>query len=86
MDGRRLLINIKYNDKIFTLVNIYAPNNEKDRNDFFKRINTWISQNASNLDNIILCGDFNCQLDVNNNDKSAGTLKKILKMIELNDC
>ena len=53
---------------------------------FFKRINTWISQNASNLDNIILCGDFNCQLDVNNIDKCAGTLKKILKMIELNDC
>ena len=32
---------------------------------FFKRINTWISQNSRNLDNIILCGDFNCQLDVN---------------------
>ena len=61
-------------DKIFTLVND-APNNEKDKNDliFFKRINTWISKNASNLDNLILCGDFNCQLDVNKNDKSAGT-------------
>ena len=35
LDGRRLLINIKYNDKILTLLNIYAPNNENEKNDFF---------------------------------------------------
>lgn len=40
LDGRRLLINVKYNDQILTLVNVNAPNSEKDRIDFFKRITT----------------------------------------------
>lgn len=50
VDGRQFLINIKYNDQKLTLVNVYAPNDEKDRIDFFKRVNTWINQNAINLD------------------------------------
>ena len=43
VDGRRFLINIKYNDQQLTLVNVYAPNNEKYRIDFFKRVITWIN-------------------------------------------
>lgn len=66
VDDRRLLISINYNYQKLTLVNVYAPNNEKDRIDFFKRVITWINQNAINLDNVILCGDFNCQIDTNN--------------------
>lgn len=36
LDGRRLLVNIRYNEKVVILVNIYVLNNEKDRVDFFK--------------------------------------------------
>lgn len=43
VDGRRFLINIKYNDQQLTLLNVYAPNNEKYRIDFFKRVITWIN-------------------------------------------
>lgn len=32
LDGRRFLVDIKYNEKV---VNIYDLNNEKDRVDFF---------------------------------------------------
>ena len=84
--SKRLLININHNNKILTLLNIYAPNNENEKNDFFMKIITWICQNARNLDNIILCGDFNCQFYEDNNDKGVSTFKKILKMMDLNDC
>ena len=35
-DGRIIMINIEIEDKIYTLVNIYAPNSPKARNSFFK--------------------------------------------------
>ena len=35
-EGRILLINIELDDNIFTFVNIYAPNNVKARNTFFR--------------------------------------------------
>lgn len=53
---------------------------------FFKRITTWINQNAMNLDNVILCGDFNCQLDTNNNDKSVNILNNVLKNYYFKNC
>lgn len=34
-DGRIILLNIEHDSKIITLVNIYAPNSENDRVDFF---------------------------------------------------
>jgi hypothetical protein len=38
-DGRILLINIEIDENIFTLVNLYANNVEKNRNAFFKKVN-----------------------------------------------
>ena len=34
----------------------------------------------------MLCGDFNCQIDTNNKDKSVSVLKKILKTFCFKDC
>ena len=62
VDGRKLLINVKIDQNIITLVNIYAPNNEQHRVDFFKRIQSFINQYSLNTENIIMCGDFNCYL------------------------
>ena len=60
---------------------------KKHKHIFFKRINTWISQNSRNLDNIILCEDFNCQLDVNiTMAKECRNLKENVEMMDLNDC
>ena len=83
-DGRKLLINFKYKENIFSLVNVYLPNHEKPRVDFLKRLLTWVNQNATNHDNLIVCGDFNCQLD-KSNDKSSSILKKFINMFNLTD-
>ena len=37
LDGRKLMVNICVNEENLTLVNIYAPNKESNRVDFFKR-------------------------------------------------
>jgi exonuclease III len=63
-NGRQLLINIKLLDcnKILTLVSLYAPNDVKDRVNFFKDTQAWISQEAISNSEIILGGDLNCSL------------------------
>ena len=34
-DARKLLVNVKIYDKLITFINVYAPNNENARIDFF---------------------------------------------------
>lgn len=58
-DGRIVLANIKTNDKELTIVNIYAPNDPKDRKTFFQKIKKWLDNHAINKDEIIIGGDFN---------------------------
>ena len=59
IDGRKLLINVKFEDKTFSLVNVYAPNNESNRLDFFKKLKLFISHHCIDQNNIIqlLTGD-----------------------------
>lgn len=57
----------------------------KVRADFFKRLIAWINKHSINLDNIVLCSDFNCQIDKELSDKSVNILKKILKTFSLKD-
>ena len=86
IDGRRLLVNIRYDDKDFSFVNIYAPNNATERTDFFKRVSTWTNQYTCNKENTILARDFNCLLDSDSNgDKSVHTLKNVIKGLDLLD-
>lgn len=47
---------------------------------------SWINQKALNTGGLIMCGDFNCQYDGLNNDKSVSVLSKALKHFELFDC
>ena len=44
-----------------------------------------MNKNAINLENLMICGDFNCQLDQENNDKSNGIRKNIMKSFYLKD-
>ena len=87
MDCRRLLINFKYDEKDFTVVNVYPPNNTKDRIDFFKRVKIWTNQLTCNKENIQIAGDFNCILDnsTNNSDKSSHVLKSVLNDLDVID-
>ena len=62
IDGRKILINIRLNDsnEIFTLVCIYAPNDVNQRIIFLKKLDTWITKNCANQNNILIGSDFNC--------------------------
>ena len=94
IDGRRILINFKRENEIYTIINVYAPNSENARIDFFKRLKTWISQYSSNDTNIILLGDFNCALSSQdrysqtnnvNADRSSRVLHELIEFIDVSD-
>lgn len=73
--GRILMVKGDKNDFKFTLVNIYAPNNEQMLAKFYLDLNdTFLTQNFDINDNIIIGGDFNSILNVDL-DKSGGILK-----------
>ena len=52
-NGRFIIANIETDKECYTFVNIYAPNDQKERNIFFKHLNDRLSQS------IIVGGDFN---------------------------
>ena len=59
-EGKIIWLNILINKKLkVKLINIYAPN--KDTPDFFKKIGNIIE--SSNMDYVMLAGDFNITLD-----------------------
>ena len=57
-----MLINIEIDENIFTLVNLYANNVEKNRNAFFKKVNNFIENYAIGI--LIVGGDLNILLHV----------------------
>ena len=87
-DGRKLLLNMKIDNKIYTVVNVYAPNLVNTRKDFFKRLSTWIKQKALDTSSVIICGDLNCAL--HELDKESGELdqssRQLSKLLDYNDC
>ena len=52
-----MLINIEIDENIFTLVNLYANNVDKNRNVFFKKENNFIENYAIGI--LIVGGDLN---------------------------
>ena len=90
-DGRQILLNIKHANQIYTIVCLYAPNNESHRKAFFNHTVKWIHQNALNLKNPCVCGDLNCALEPidrlgsSNNKSSAVNLKTLLLKLSLVD-
>ena len=91
-DGRIVLVNVEIKDVPFTIINIYAPNNEKLRCSFFKKVNLWINRYCLNHENLFLAGDMNCCIrDIDRsskthmNDKSRIELNKLTKCCKLID-
>ena len=74
-----------YKEKHYTFVNIYAHNNDNQRVTFFEKVKNWILKYSVNLENVCLCGDFNCCLDRESKDKSATKLSKIIKQLNMCD-
>ena len=69
-----LLLNIEHESRIITVVNVYAPNTEKCRVDFFRKVSKWIAKYSMNDENVILVGDFNCNILKDNDRSSHGKL------------
>ena len=59
-------------------MNIYAPNKESNRVDVFKRLTTFINIHALSQSRLVLCGDFNCNIN-SKTDKSAKILRDCIK-------
>lgn len=84
IDGRKLLVNLKYEEITFSIVNVYAPNYDQQRLEFFKRLKSFIFKYSVNIENVAVCGDFNCNIE-NTSDKSSEYLKHALKSLEMYD-
>ncbi|CAH3184618.1 unnamed protein product, partial [Porites lobata] len=59
--GRFIILKIQIDDKVYVLVNIYAPNKDKDLIQFFRKLHGLLqTEDLDSEENIILGGDFNC--------------------------
>ncbi len=80
-EGRIILINLTILDELFTVVNVYAPNKEKDRSQLFNKLEKWLLNYGESKENCIVCGDFNItpdpSLDRKNNDRSIDKSNEI---------
>ena len=47
-DGRKILVNLEYQNETFSVLSIYAPNIELLRIEFFKNLCTWVQKYALN--------------------------------------
>ena len=62
--GRFVISKVQVDNKVSVLVNIYAPNKNKDSVLFFKKLRTLLqTENLDSEENIIVGGDFNCPLN-----------------------
>ena len=92
-EGRYNFINIEINKTIYSIFNIYAPNDAYNRSQFFEKCNNIIKDNALGI--ILMAGDFNTTLTINdrinkNNKtpykhKTENNLSNIIKTHKLKD-
>ena len=82
-EGRYIYFEMKLEDNNFKFINIYAPNDPKDRVLFFKKLNLWIDNQNKN----VIGGDYNCTLDdkldrmncISENDTGRDELKDMMR-------
>lgn len=74
-DGRYIMLNIEIDECFYTIINVYAPNEEKNRNVFFKKIMN--SVNDFSQGSVIIGGDFNEVLE--QTDRISKARSKILR-------
>ena len=75
-DGRKIMTNIKFlpENTVFSLVSVYAPNNEKDKIKFIHDCTEWVNKHSTDNSHIIICGDFNTTY--RKNDRASGNIDK----------
>ena len=58
LKGRAVEVMIEIDDHVFNIVNVYAPNNFRERSQFFVNLHNYVFTDLLGLDYIV-CGDFN---------------------------
>ena len=61
--GRYIILKAEIKDKMYVLINVYAPNKDKDIVAFLKNLITMQKEDLDSENNIVLGGDFNCPLN-----------------------
>lgn len=81
--GRFLWIKTEIKKQVWGLMNIYAPNGEKEQITFYKNVREFLRKKKQKQINIIIGGDFNVVR--NHKDKQGGQRKCRSKVVELID-
>ena len=84
--GSYLILKAEIKDKLNVLINIYAPDNDKDITNFLNNPRTILqNENLEDKENIIIGGKINCPLNPVL-DKNGDTMLPRKSVIETIDC
>ena len=84
--GRYIIVKAVMQDKTYVLINIYAPNKDKDLTNFFKNLYAILQkENLESEENIIIGGDFNYPLNLEL-DKKGGVLLQSKSLTNCIEC
>lgn len=83
-DGRILFVKLTYHKKSLTVINVYAPVKEGEKEIFFEYLLSLMNQYCEE-NNIILCGDLNSKIDICSTEKSVTNLGRIVTTHNLID-
>ena len=92
INGRMQSLKININEKDYTFLNIYAPNNSTENYNFLTKIEEFVIENDSQT--LIIGGDFNTVIDItkdkkhgniNNNKKNRDIINAIIENNDIND-
>ncbi len=88
IEGRALLTTLRlldFNNEIVKIVNLYAPNKLKDREEFFSKLGGKLVNLIACSDHMSIVGDFNCVNDAKDKLKELTNNPKDKSVIELNN-
>ena len=93
VDGRAIHLKVNFDGIIYNILNIYAPNDGKERIIFYNSCHRYVSTIDANS-HLCILGDFNCTLNpkldrgsgIETHKPSAECFSKIIRDFQLIDC
>ena len=84
--GRYIILKADIKDSRYVLINVYAPNKDKDQIEFVKNLLVILrKENLDTEEKVIMGGDFNCPLNPAY-DKKGGNLNQRKSVVKCIDC
>lgn len=91
-EGRLLILNVEIDENIYTLVNIYAPNDPKSRNSYFREVKKKIDKHllgaliiGGDMNDILMENDSKSPPKISGKKKPVTNLRKLIKSYKLID-